>query len=123
MNVCVLGLGRIGLTLSLALSSKNTVFGIDTNKETIRTLSSGKSTFHESNLKENLKKFIGENFFVYEKIPNKEIDVFVICVGTPINERKEPIMDHIKNASETIGQNLKTNQILFQFRRELLHFF
>ena len=68
MNVCILGLGRIGLTLSLALSSKNIVFGIDTNKETIRTLNSGKSTFHESNLEEKLKKFIGEKFFVYEKI-------------------------------------------------------
>ena len=107
-----MGLGRIGLTLSLALSSENTVIGIDTNKTTIKDLSSGKSPFHEANLEEKLKKFIGKNFFVYEKIPEKKIDVFVICVGTPINENKEPMMDHIKSASETIGQNLKSNQLV-----------
>jgi len=112
MNVCILGLGRIGLTLSLALSSENTVIGIDTNKTMIKVLSSGKSTFHEPHLEEKLKEAIGKNFFVYEKIPEKQIDVFIICVGTPINESKEPVMDHIKSASETIGQNLKSNQLV-----------
>ncbi len=112
MNVCVLGLGRIGLTLSLALSSEHTVFGIDTNKTTVKVLNSGKSTFHEADLEEKLKKFIGRNFHVYEEIPEEKIDAFVICVGTPIDENNEPIMDHIKSASETIGQNLKNNQLV-----------
>ena len=85
MNVCVLGLGRVGLTLSLALSSENMVFGVDTNKTTIKDLSSGKSTFHEANLEEKLNKFIGKSLFVYENIPEKEIDTFVTCDGTPIN--------------------------------------
>jgi len=60
MNVCILGLGRIGLTLSLALSSENIVFGIDMNKTTIKVLSSGKSTFHEPHLEEKLKEEIGK---------------------------------------------------------------
>jgi len=112
MNVCILGLGRIGLTLSLALSSENIVFGIDTNKTTIKVLSSGKSTFHEPHLEEKLKEAIGKFFFVYERIPEKQIDVFIICVGTPINERKEPVMDHIESACKTIGENLKNNQLV-----------
>ena len=90
MNVCILGLGYVGLTLALSFADCGVkVFGVDNNNKIISSLKNRKSTISEKNVEPLLNKHLGKNFEVSEVIPNTDIDNFVLSVGTPINENKK----------------------------------
>ena len=89
-NICVIGLGYVGLTLSISLARAGfKVFGVEKNLEIINSLKKNKSIFYEPNL-ENEIKSAKKNFVFYNKL-NKHINcsVFIITVGTPINKKKK----------------------------------
>lgn len=113
MNVCILGLGYVGLTLALSFADSGVkVFGVDNNKKIISSLKTGKSTISEKNIISLLSKHIGKNFEVSEKIPDINIDNFVISVGTPLDENNSPIMDYVIKSTETIASKLKSNHLV-----------
>ena len=113
MNVCIIGLGYVGLTLALSMADSGIrVLGVDSKKETVSSLKRGISTISEKDSERILKRTLDETFFVFEKIPDKKIDAFIISVGTPLNENKMPIMDHVINASTEVGKNLKKEQMV-----------
>ena len=113
MNICVVGLGYVGLTLALTLSDLGIkVSGIDTNKETTKKLNQSVATISEKGLEELLKKNINKNFQIIENFENKEFEIFVISVGTPLNENKKPILEYIVSATNEIGSVLKKGQTI-----------
>jgi len=113
MNICIIGLGYVGLTLALSMADSGIrVYGVDSKKETVDSLKKGNSTISEKDSEKILLKTLNQEFFVSEKIPNEEIDAFIISVGTPLNENKSPIMDHIINSSTDVGRKLKKGQMV-----------
>ena len=59
MKVGIIGLGFVGLSLAVFLSSKNVqVTGIDTDKTKIQTIQKGITPFYEPNLQQYLEKAI-----------------------------------------------------------------
>jgi len=55
MNVAIIGMGFVGLSLAVFLSSKNVnVFGIENNKSKLASLKHGKPSFFEPDLKKTL---------------------------------------------------------------------
>ena len=94
--ISVIGLGYVGLPLSIALSnSKFKVFGIDNNIENIKTLKNGKShikTIKDNQIK-NLKNFTPT--FDFKDISKS--DIIIICVPTPIDKKKQPNLKYVKN--------------------------
>ena len=61
-SVCVIGLGYVGLTLSLHLAKKGiNVYGFDSKANIIENLSKGKSHIFEKNI-EKISTFIFKNF-------------------------------------------------------------
>ncbi len=108
-NICVLGLGYVGLTLGIALSEKGfNVYGVEINREVVEKLKRGETHFFEANLNDYLKEQLGKNLTIYEKIPPKEIDAFIICVGTPLkNGTRKPNLGCINNVIKEVGKNLK----------------
>jgi len=88
-KICVLGLGYVGLTLTLKFCQKNfEVIGYDTNKKIINDLKNFKSHIYEDGLDLILKKYIkNKKFKPVSKLPNK-IKTFIITVGTPIIKKK-----------------------------------
>ena len=53
INVCVIGLGYVGLTLGLHVPRNGyKVFGIETNDKTLQSINSGKCHFHEPGIDE-----------------------------------------------------------------------
>lgn len=102
-NVGVIGLGYVGLTLSVVLARKGVnVYGIDINSDIVDSVKNGKSHFYEKGLDQNLKKVLGKTLFVekdFKKLNLESIDDFIITVGTPLRcENKQPNFDHIKDA-------------------------
>jgi len=113
MNVCIIGLGYVGLTLALSFADCGIkVIGVDSNKKIISSLKSGKLTISENNVNSLLSKYLGNNFEVHDTIPNQKIDTFVISVGTPLDESKSPIMDYISQSSEAVASKLEPSQLV-----------
>ena len=113
LNICVVGLGYVGLPLSLAFSEKYSVIGFDLNLERINSLLEFRDITNESD-KLLLTKSINNGSFV---LTNKEediknADIFIVTVPTPIDSQKEPDLSPLEYASEIIGKSLKEGDIV-----------
>ena len=90
-EVVVLGLGFVGLTLSVFLAeNEKRVLGIETNSVVRDKLISQKAHFYERDLDSSLKGVLkNESFSIFEKIPPRAKDqnrIYIITVGTPFLE-------------------------------------
>ena len=84
--VTVVGLGYVGMTLSLALADVGLkVFGYDNNKRIINRLREGKIDIHEIGLDRLLKEHINKSFIPSNTLKDTA-DIFIICVSTPIKK-------------------------------------
>jgi len=118
-RVAIIGLGYVGLPLAIALAKKKRCFltkkslkrdivGFDANIQRVEELNKGldrNKIFKESylnginNLKiTNKKKYL------------KNIDIYLITVPTPLNDKKEPDLSFIKRASMTVGESIKSDK-------------
>ncbi|MBU6997944.1 MAG: nucleotide sugar dehydrogenase [Theionarchaea archaeon] len=112
MNVCVIGLGYVGLPFCIAFSKRHTVFGFDISEERVSQLSEGTSYVEDISDPE-LKEVLGKTFFPTndpEKIEKSEF--IVICVPTPIDEKKCPDLSYVESACETVRAHLRKGQIV-----------
>ena len=111
MKVCLVGLGYVGLTLALTLADCGIkVYGVDSNKKTIQRLKNNESTLSEKDVSKLLNLHLNKTFYPSESIPEEDFDYFIIGVGTPLNENKSPILDHIISSVDAIALKLKKDQ-------------
>ena len=102
-KICVIGLGYVGLPLSIALSKKFKVIGYDKSNKRIRNLSQGKDENDESSRKELRNKNL---FFTNNLKQIKNVNRYIICVPTPIKNKK-PDLTFLKEATKIVGKKLK----------------
>lgn len=111
-SVTIIGLGYVGLTLAVFLADRGfEVYGVDTNREIIAYLNNGKAHFHETGLDQLISKYVNKKIFVSNKISNIS-DIYIISVGSPINENGSVIIDYLKSASEMVGDVLKKGDLV-----------
>lgn len=104
-EVCVIGLGYVGLTLSLTLTNHgNNVTGVETNKHIISSLKQKKPHFYENGLEESLKDSLEkENFKITDNIQDaKNCNIFIISVGTPLDAQNKPDFSSLKECLKDI---------------------
>ena len=111
-TISVIGLGYIGLPLSLAfIKAGFKVIGIDKDIKKINIINSNKSyisTISDNQIKISRKR----NFFVTNKFSLiSKSNIIIVCVPTPVNKNKKPIMDHIASVVEKIKKYLVKNQL------------
>jgi len=89
MNVCIFGLGRIGLPIALVCAdSGHKVVGIDVNEILINTIKKGEMAFDEPEMKELLSKHLNKNFFPKNQNKDdvssdlKQAEYIMLAVGT-----------------------------------------
>jgi UDP-N-acetyl-D-mannosaminuronic acid dehydrogenase len=111
VNICVLGLGYIGLPTSLLLANAgNTVHGVDINRDIIEKLNRNELPFWEPDL-EDLFKTAKNNFHASSSIQSS--DAYIIAVPTPIeNGLRIADLTAVKSASEAILTVIKEEQIV-----------
>lgn len=111
-NICVIGLGYVGLPLAHAFSSKYKVIGFDISQWRIDELQNGYDRtleLTETQVKEALAN--GMEFTLdIEKI--KPCNIYIVTVPTPIDKHKKPDLTPLIKASETIGKVLKRGDIV-----------
>ena len=85
MKINVVGLGYIGLPTALMMASKGLeVVGTDYNKELVKTLNEGKTTFEEKGLDDLFQAALKKNIkFTTEY---QVTDVYIVAVPTPYDK-------------------------------------
>ncbi|NHI82945.1 MAG: nucleotide sugar dehydrogenase [Candidatus Thorarchaeota archaeon] len=109
----VIGLGYIGLPTALFYRRAGfTIYGIDTNKELVDELKEGKIRMKEEGLEKIAEKYLSEIKVgtSYEGI--SEIDVFVLCLPSPIDEEGKPVVRYLENSVRDIANRVKKECLL-----------
>lgn len=115
LNVCILGLGFVGVTLAAVMADVGfNVIGIEARDEIIEQLSSGRSYFFEPGLSTRLKKHLKNGSLqIHQQIPNGcQSTVYIITVGTSLNEKKQINLNCIKNICHQIALHLKDGDLV-----------
>ena len=113
-KICVIGLGRVGLPLSLSFANKGfEVHGIDINENLISDLNKGKMPFIEKNADPLLKKTLNEKFFPSSNFSVlKKVDTIILTLGTPVDAHLNPSYDQIDSVFPHIIECIKKNQLI-----------
>ncbi len=108
MHIAIVGLGYVGLPLSLQFARSGTqVIGLDIDTSKVEALNQGRSYIRHipsEAIKEQLtaKKFSASTDF--SKI--RDLDAIIICVPTPLNKNREPDISYIIDTGKAIAPHL-----------------
>jgi len=114
MNVCVAGVGYVGLITGVCLAYlDNNVYCVDIDPEKIQNLKNGIPPIYEPGLKELLeictkKGTIKFSTDIEEGVINS--DVIFIAVGTPSLPSGEPNLEYVRSVSFNIGKYIDCNK-------------
>jgi UDP-N-acetyl-D-galactosamine dehydrogenase len=106
----IIGLGYVGLPLAVEFGKKRSVVGFDLNPKRIDELRSGTDTTLEVDAAELLQA--GQLTFSADVEDLRGCNCFIVTVPTPIDEHKRPDLTPLIKASQTIGQVLKSGDIV-----------
>ncbi len=107
--VAVIGLGYVGLPLTLGFAKGSRAIGFDINIQKVSELNNGLDFTGEVTGTE-LKAADAE--FTTDASALKNADVIVVCVPTPVNSHNRPDYGPLLSASRTIGTHLKRGAVV-----------
>ncbi|MGB0891719.1 MAG: nucleotide sugar dehydrogenase [Flavobacteriaceae bacterium] len=117
-KIGVIGLGYVGLPLARLFATKYAVVGLDVNTERITELMSGKDVTLEVS-EEMLKSVLvfqnseEKGLFCTTSIEDiRDCNYYIITVPTPVDENNRPILTPLLNASKSVGEVLKKNDVV-----------
>ena len=109
-SVTVIGLGYVGITMSVFLANKGVnVIGIDIDYDKVKHLSAGISPIYEKNIEKYLVKALNDKKLSFTTDYNAVLktNISFITVGTPSNPEGSININYVKNAVKSIGELLK----------------
>ena len=112
-NICVIGLGYVGLPLARLFSTKYETIGFDMNQARVDTLNAGHDTTLEvadDVLQDAIKN---HGFKCTSNIDDiKGCNFYVVAVPTPVDENNRPDLKPLLGASETVGKVISKDDIV-----------
>ena len=114
MKIAVIGLGYVGLPLSLQFARSGVmVLGLDIDKNKVDALNQGKSYIRHipgETVAEVVRsgKFSASSDFSRVK----EAEAIIICVPTPLNKHREPDLSYILDTGKTIARDLQKGTLV-----------
>ncbi len=114
MACTVIGLGYVGLTLSLKLASLGeTVHAVDRKEDVIKTLLAGKAHISEPGLEEHLQRTLGTSFFPSTVYPEAgKSSTHILCVNTPLGADGKPDIEPLREAATALSSNLTPGDLV-----------
>ena len=108
-NVCVIGLGYVGLPILINLSKKFNPVGYDINEQRIKDLKRGIDLFNEFK-KEELKR---KKITLTSSIKSiKKSNLYIVTVPTPISNKKLPDLRHLEDVCNNLSKIIQKNDII-----------
>jgi UDP-N-acetyl-D-glucosamine dehydrogenase len=113
-QIGIVGLGYVGLPLAVEFAKKGLkTTGLDVSQEKVALINAGKNYIGDV-ADEDLKKVVEDGFLSADASWKNaaDIDVFFICVPTPMSIHKEPDVSYIEHAATAIAQVLRPGQLV-----------
>ena len=108
-RISVIGLGYVGLPVAVEFGRQLRTIGFDIDSERIVQLREGYDRTNEISREELLKT----NIWFSSKVDDLvHADFHIVAVPTPIDSSKRPNLEPLLHASHSLGQQLKTNDIV-----------
>jgi len=114
LNVGIIGCGYVGLPLALRFcEAGHRVIGFDTDAVKVEKLNAGQSYIQHIPADKiaqfvKAKKFSASADFARLR----EADAVLICVPTPLDERREPDLSYVEHTARAIAPNLQRGQLI-----------
>src|SRR5437763_12878011 len=114
LKVGIIGCGYVGLPLALRFAEAgHKVTGFDTYSNKVTMLNAGKS--YIAHIPQNkIQQFVNSRHFTasndFAKV--READAILICVPTPLDERREPDLSYVEQTAISIYPHLQRGQLV-----------
>lgn len=116
LKIAIIGLGYVGLPLSIEFGKKYHVIGFDIDENRVDELRKGEDRTLEANLIEMQMAMKGDltSSLNFSSLINdlKDCNLFIVTVPTPIDQFKKPDLGPLLKASKMLGQILKKGDIV-----------
>lgn len=113
-RIAVIGLGYVGLPLATALAEAGFhVVGLDLDESKVAMLMGGRSPMPDLG-SDLLARLVEAERLRATTDPEilGEVDVAIICVPTPCDETRRPVLTHLREAGVAICQRLRPDQLI-----------
>ena len=111
-TVSVVGLGYVGLPLTIAFSKAGfNVVGFDIDENKVKQLNkcsdiTGQTDYHE------IKNALEKNLKITTDPKKLNTDFIIICVPTPVDNENKPDLKPIESSASIVGKNMKRGSII-----------
>jgi UDP-N-acetyl-D-glucosamine dehydrogenase len=114
LKIGIIGCGYVGLPLALRFADVGQrVTGFDTDQEKITKLNAGQSYIQHISADKIKQHVQGKRFDATTDFTRlREMDAVLICVPTPLDERREPDLSYVEKTAQSIAPNLQRNQLI-----------
>src|SRR5580698_3162641 len=114
MKIAIVGLGYVGLPLSLQFARSNTcVLGLDVDVVKVKSLLAGRSYIKHIEASD-IARMIEAGLFSastdFSRV--KEVEAVIICVPTPLNKNREPDISYIINTGKALAPHLRKGMLV-----------
>jgi nucleotide sugar dehydrogenase len=115
--ICVIGLGRVGLPIAASFSKAGArVIGVDIDEKIVQSINAGICQFDDEPGLEDLVMTVvrGGRLNATTDGPSaiKQADIIIICVPTPVDERKVPDYSAVIETCNNIRENIRKNSMI-----------
>ena len=111
-QLCILGLGYIGLPTAALFSNKGlSVLGVDINESVLNKISGGDSHIVEPGLSEMVNASVKSDLLKVSPEPQAS-DYYIVAVPTPIKEDKSPDDSYVMSAIRSIAPVLAQGNLI-----------
>lgn len=115
-KIGIIGLGYVGLPIALRFCEEGyRVTGFDIDPEKVKSLNNGISYIKHIPSKK-ISSFIGGKESSFNATTDmsilSKIDAVIICVPTPLTDKREPDLTYIENTAKVIARHLRPGQLV-----------
>ena len=112
MTIAVIGLGYVGLPLSLQFARSGvTVLGLDIDPAKVKSLNAGRSYLKHIGSPSVREQVDAHRFSASSDFARVgETEAVIICVPTPLNKNREPDLSYIVNTGKAIAPHLRRDK-------------
>jgi UDP-N-acetyl-D-glucosamine dehydrogenase len=114
MNIAIIGLGYVGLPLSLQFARSGvTVLGLDIDPAKVEALNAGRSYIKHISAEAIAEAVKAKTFSASADFSRiKEVEAVIICVPTPLNKNREPDISYITETGKAIAPHLQKGTLV-----------
>ncbi len=113
-KICVVGLGYVGLPIAVEFAKRGfSVYGFDTKAERVKKLKSASSYISDIS-SAAIKSLIRKKRLIptIDQAVLKDSDVVIICVPTPLRNKRTPDISYIIKVTKAIARYLHAGQLI-----------